>query len=272
MSKQFSSDIQRAHSIYLTGDTSGKPLELPWKILSNINSLKNNHPKFHHELYSDENLREFIRQKFDNKTLAAYDDLTPLSYKADLGRYCLLYEFGGVYSDVSLHFFKGLDDKIIDCKKMLLFRDSFNHAPWIVSNSLIFAQQKLALFEYIIRKIAEHTHKNYYGHNPLCPTGPNLFGRIIAQQMDMHEFVTGDVIKINKAPTTHSYAYILPDGEVCAVNIKTGSGLSSLGAKQNDDYNVHYQNKTIYRSHLINNNIDSRKTGLNFFKNFFRGL
>jgi len=241
--------MPRAHSIYLTGNLSSQSLDVPWRILSNINSFKNSHPNFHHELYSDENLREFILHKFDNETLAAYDNLIPLAYKADLGRYCLLYEYGGLYSDISSYFYNGIDDNILNSRKILIFRDGFSQAPWIVSNSLIFALPKLALFESIIRKIIEHSQKNYYGYNALCPTGPNLFGRTIAQLMEMHEFVTGDVLKINKNPKTHSYAYILPNGEVCAVNIKTGAGLGSLGAHQNN-YNMHYQNKAIYKSHL----------------------
>ena len=238
-----------AYSIYLTGIPDNRVQELPWRIAANLDSFKNLHPQYRHDLYTDESLREFIRTKFDHEVLWAYDELCPLAYKADLGRYCLLYEYGGIYSDLSLHFFKSLSDQKSD-KDLLLFRDGFSHAPWIVSNSLIFSNKALTLFEKIIHQIVEHCKNRYYGHNPLCPTGPNLFGKSIAQCMDTSRFLTGDTIRINKNPNTHSFSYVLPDGEVCAVNVKTGAGIAALGASHHNNYNELYWNKKIYKSTL----------------------
>jgi hypothetical protein len=60
--------------------------------------------------------------------------------------------------------------------------------------------------------------------------------------------VTGEAIKINKNPSTHSFAYILADGEILAVNCKLGAGLRSLGAPFHEDYNEIYAKKGIYKS------------------------
>lgn len=237
------------HSIYLTGNKN-EVLMLPQRIQSNIDSFKAVHPNCDHLLFTDENLRAFIAANFKPDVLKAYDELVPLAYKADLGRYCLLHYYGGIYSDVSVQFFNGLDNNLIDNRKLFIFRDSFSHAPWIVSTSLLYAQKNLPIFEYVIQSIVEHTKSGYYGYNPLCPTGPNLFGKALAQMMNLSEFMTGETIKVNKNPLTHSFAYLLPNGEVCAVNVKNGSGLASLGTKHNDNYNQHYENKTIYMNDL----------------------
>lgn len=241
-------NLEYAHSIYLTGKLTSDLSSLPPRIATNIRSFKSVHPDVKHQLFLDDGLRTFIKEKFDNDVLLAYDNLIPLAYKADLGRYCLLYEYGGIYSDVSLHFYRPLPTHILKNRSMLLFRDGFSHAPWIVSNALLLTKSKLPLFEYLINKIVQHTRTDYYGHNALCPTGPNLLGRSIAQQLDMKDFFTGEASRSNKNPNTFSFAYILPDGEVCAISIKTGAGLQSLGSPTHDDYNEHYARKRIYKS------------------------
>lgn len=52
--------------------------------------------------YNFETLRSFICQNYPHQVLAAYDSLKPYAYKSDLGRYCLLYKYGGWYADISL--------------------------------------------------------------------------------------------------------------------------------------------------------------------------
>ena len=98
---------QNLYSIFLTGKQKrGLHLNtLPFQIKRNIESLIHFHPSHTHKIYSDEDLRCFINLRFDKEVIKAYDNLRPLAYKADLGRYCLLYENGGLYADLSVCFF-----------------------------------------------------------------------------------------------------------------------------------------------------------------------
>ncbi len=91
----------KAHSIYLTGQSNAPLSE---QISANLDSFKRNYSDFEHVLYTDASLRTFISENFESAVLWAYDQLIPLAYKADLGRYCLLYKLGGVYSDLSISF------------------------------------------------------------------------------------------------------------------------------------------------------------------------
>ena len=242
-----------SYSIYLNGNISEDNLDLPPKIALNISTINLFNPEYKHKVYFDKSIRSFIKKEFDKDVLYAYDRLIPLAYKADLARYCLLYNEGGLYVDLSIRFLRSIKSCHINGKEILVFRDSFSHAPWILSNSLILSERRLRLFEIMIISIIENVRNGYYGYTPLCPTGPNLFGRVFAQHMDPMDFSIGEVVKINKNKKTSSFAYLLPDGEVCSVSVKSGAGLSSLGSGHKDNYNKHYYKRNVYLSELVYN-------------------
>jgi hypothetical protein len=236
------------HSIYLTGNSSEKTGAIvPARIAQNIDSLRRCHPESQQKIYGDHDLRQFIEAHFDSEVLKAYDALKPLAYKADLGRYCLLYEKGGIYADVSVHFYFPLE---FMPQKMYVFRDGFSHAPWILSNSLIYAPAKQTVFENCIKRIVHHVSENFYGFNPLCPTGPNLFGREFALCARLEDFATGEAVRINRDSQTHSFVYLAGNGQVIAVNAKRGAGLASLGADKDEDYNDAWYKRKVYENRL----------------------
>ena len=69
-------------------------------------------PDFSYTRWNNDSLREFIAKSFSKDVINAYDSLVPLAYKADLGRYCLLYQCGGWYADISLKIISKLNGKI----------------------------------------------------------------------------------------------------------------------------------------------------------------
>lgn len=234
------------HSIFLTNKTDSLQ-ELPSKIKKNIDSFVAAHEGARHVLYTNDTLRAFIESKFDSDVIFAYDELVPLAYKADLGRYCLLYELGGVYSDLSIYFFNsffGLDH----LEKLYTFRDASSGAPWIVSNSIIAAPPKAKVFENCIKKIVQHTKNHYYGENALCPTGPHLFGAELAKSTKLGDIVCGETIRLPSRNGIHNFAYVSKENEFFAINYKRGYGLSTLGAKTQNNYAAAYNRREIYAS------------------------
>lgn len=240
--------MRKLHSIYLTRETGGQR-ELPERIAANLASFRHCYPDSQHQLYELPQGRQFILDKFGPEVLHAFDELVPLAYKADLLRYCLLFEFGGVYADLGVHFFYPVEPSN-PSKRLVIFRDAVSQAPWIVSNALIVAEPGLKLFETCIHKIVEHVRDGYYGYNSLCPTGPNLFGQEIARNVPLGEMDCGEAIRINRSQT-HSFAYLDIAGDVVCVNVKRGSGFASLGGKAHEEYNSYYVQKGIYASRKV---------------------
>ena len=59
---------------------------------------------------------EFITKNFNSRILKAYNSLVPTAYKADLFRYCVLYQKGGIWSDLTQTFLEPISS-FIDFEK-----------------------------------------------------------------------------------------------------------------------------------------------------------
>jgi len=67
-----------------------------------------------YSFYNDEDAAKLLAEHFPPEVREAYDALVPGAYKADLFRYCVLFIFGGVYSDVDVMLSADLDVLIED--------------------------------------------------------------------------------------------------------------------------------------------------------------
>jgi hypothetical protein len=184
--------------------------QLPPKMKQYIEYLKHKNPEFDHYLYDDNDCRNFIKDNFDNYVLDAYDRLIPGAYKADLWRYCILYKQGGIYLDVKFYCEDGF--KLIDMASdtnFVLDRPFSNNRFTITLNQEMniinhkdyyenvykridnhfWKNKKIGIYNAVmatppnnsvlldcIHQIVKNVNSNYYGHNPLYPTGPGLFG------------------------------------------------------------------------------------------------
>ncbi|MFC3126792.1 glycosyltransferase [Pseudoroseomonas globiformis] len=237
------------HSILLAGGTSDFAGELPFKIAQNLQSFRDEHPGFRHRLYGDESLRAFLEAHFGAEVVAAYDELVPLAYKADLGRYCLLHALGGIYSDVSNFFMAPLlNGPRID--RLHVFRDNHSAAPWIVNNAIIASPPGAPVFARCIERICAHAASRHYGTNALCPTGPNLFGAELAASATVGGLANGRVVLVNPGAAYEAFAFVSAGGELVAVRRKTSPGLASLGFPVASSYAQIYDARGIYRGDL----------------------
>lgn len=74
-------------------------------------SLLKHHPDWVHEFWSDERLRSLVRDQYP-WLLNVYDKAQVIE-KTDLGRYCVLHSFGGVYCDTDIYWRGCVDDIMI---------------------------------------------------------------------------------------------------------------------------------------------------------------
>ena len=241
-------DTHPIFNILLTGGIL--PSKIAGKLATNIQSFKDCYPTSKYTLFRNKELRRFIETHFESDVLKAYDSLVPFAYKADLGRYCLLYVLGGVYADLShLHINAIPSDQGSD---LVAFRAvAFIHPPHTVSNGLIYARPGLTIFRQAIDRIVQHCRDNFYGNSPLDPTGPDLFGRCIARTANPNNIIFGDssdLLAGSGPPKSKKHIFkFLPDGELVAYrNKRTNSSIEEL-VKGGNAYGQLWRDRGIYQ-------------------------
>lgn len=229
----------------LISDDATAPLS-PFLTLA-TNSVRSAFPGATYRLYSGDTLRDFISSYFDREVVATYDRLLPYSYKADLGRYCLLYTLGGWYFDISIRVALRMND--LGAIETVVFRDKqrFGHSTFACSTSVIYSRKGNPVFEEAIRLVVFHCKTGYYGATPLCPTGPNVFGRALAKFGASSTTLIGDLMDLTPQHPTQNAAFVLPDGQIFAYRKPNRPGdLTELGAVRTNNYLELYKARQIY--------------------------
>lgn len=88
------------HQIWMTGNasTSAEPV-LPEKFVDNVKTFLNNNPNWTYYFWTDTSARKLIENRH-KPMLFMYDNAPKLVVKTDILRYVLMYEFGGLYTDL----------------------------------------------------------------------------------------------------------------------------------------------------------------------------
>lgn len=204
-------------------------------------------PDANHVIYGNKELRLFIEENYDSEVLWAYDCLVPFSYKADLGRFCLLNKLGGWYFDIGVRAFNRVD--VADRIDFLAFRDiqRFSYTSWACATTVLYSKPGNKALQIAIEKIVENCKNKYYGITPLCPTGPTLLGQALAQNGSQGSFAYGDYLELTPTYNQKNRAFVLPDGTIMAWSKPSGGGdLSSLGVQGANNYNELWTQRAIY--------------------------
>lgn len=204
-------------------------------------------PDSNHTIYSKETLRQFIAEEFNEEVLTAYDCLNPYSYKADLGRFCLLYKLGGWYMDIAIRVVNGVE--IGNQIEFLAFRDiqRFSYTSWACATTVLYSQPGNKALLTAIKMIVDNCKQHYYGITPLCPTGPTLLGAALAANGGNSNFIYGDYLELTPAHDKKNRAFVLPDGTIMAWSKPSGGGdLIGLGAKGVNNYNELWAARKVY--------------------------
>ena len=166
--------------LYKTGPKSIPKLDANVKKLFK-ETLANN-PYYNIKYFDDKACRDFIKQHFDKNVLNAYDSLIPGAYKADLWRYCVLYQNGGVYGDLTQKYLVPLDQLVDrDYDRVVLVKDGvipfcFKHG---IQVSFMAAVPKLSIFRDAINQIVYNVKHKKYGCNALAVTGPIVLRNVL---------------------------------------------------------------------------------------------
>jgi hypothetical protein len=195
-------------------------------------------PGADHQIYTKETLRAFIEDNYDKEVLWAYDCLKPYSYKADLGRFCLLNKLGGWYMDIAVRVVNPVE--VGQRIEFLAFRDiqRFSYTSWACATTVLYSKPDNMALTTAIEMIVSNCHEQYYGITPLCPTGPTLLGAALAANGGNANSVYGDYLELTPTHEQKNRAFVLPDGTIMAWSKPSGGGdLTGVGAKGVNNYN-----------------------------------
>lgn len=230
--------------IYINEDSD---VTLSEHLQKNVDRLKNLYPKFNYKIYSNNDAREFIEKYYEQDVLWAYDYMVPYSYKADLAKACILYKTGGLYVDLGVYFLNKFE--IDDSLEFLIFKDAQRthdiFSSWSIAMNIIYSKPKVKFLKDTIDGIVENCKNKFYGDTPICPTGPNLFGKMVALNgVDTRGYI-GEYVDLTPHKHHKNFVNMLKDGTIVAF-AKGNSSFESLGAKKTNEYSHLWNNREIY--------------------------
>ena len=158
---------------------TGRELEEKNVLLQNsVSSFLNWNPGSTHLFYNDQDAIFFMKQYFP-QYLQDYLYLRPGAFKADLFRYCFLYQFGGCYFDYKLLCRGNLDDLVKPDDKLILCSDYNDnndiHFQKGIYNAIMFSEKNNPLIgEAIKLSISNIRNRLYPSGDPLAITGPTV--------------------------------------------------------------------------------------------------
>ena len=137
-------------------------------------------PEYTYIYFTDLDSRKFLKEYFSNEINHAYDLLVPGAYKADLIRYCFLYNQGGCYFDCKQILKKPIKTFLENTKKLVLCNDVIDKA---LLNAVIFSIPKNIIIEKAIKDCI-YNIINKLGTNALDITGPTFLYKSIKKYIN----------------------------------------------------------------------------------------
>ena len=244
--------------ILLTGENEARP-KLPEEFVENVDKFKSLYHEFNYHLIRDLEIEKIILNSFHADVFKAYQSLRPLAFRADLARYCLVYLYGGWYADISLK-------PLFKCQlpsecKFFYFVDhgdgSMRPGPsaFDCQNGFFYSEKGSTILLSAIKAIVKNCKNKYYGLTSLSPTGPTLFGSLIANQEPSLNRLAGTFAPLTPNLINKNRTYISPDGRLLAMHksswhpLHPGGGdflLMINSSDKKNNYNWLWRNRKVY--------------------------
>lgn len=203
---------------------------------------------FKYTLYDNQMIEDLLAGHFDSGVLEAYRSLLPYAYRADLARYCIVYLRGGWYIDIGNRWV--LPVRVPAGTSLLAFRDILHGAKsaWACQNGVFYACSGHAALRRAIEITVENCNTRFYGETDLCPTGPNVWGRAIAETGLESGVQFGDFLQLTPNYSNKNHAFVMPDGTICAFRKPSGGGdLARIGGIGTNNYGDLWSSRKVYR-------------------------
>ncbi|XP_074658186.1 uncharacterized protein LOC141911124 [Tubulanus polymorphus] len=148
---------------------------IPLKFKNSVNSVITNHPDWEYWFWTDAVAEDFMRKRFPSY-IQLYRNYPKSINRANVIRYFILYEFGGVFADLNIMSLRPLDNLMkfhtfIIPEEHPFHTDivfGFNRIPLI---ALMMSIPKHPILRSVIRRLPEYASKR----NSLYTAGPMMF-------------------------------------------------------------------------------------------------
>lgn len=142
-----------------------------------LDSFSRLNPEYEMRIYGGKDCEKYIIKHYGDKELHAFRTLIPYAYKADLFRYLVLYNEGGVYSDFRQMCLRPFKEYIpADAKWFSTIDGGSKHHGGMQCHFLAAAPGQ-PTFRTAIDMIIDNVARRNYGCCNLGPTGPCLLGK-----------------------------------------------------------------------------------------------
>lgn len=168
--------------IYRTGRY--KLNELPDEVLALYERELAENPEYTLFYFDDEDCEKLIADTMDAEVLKSYQTLIPSAFKADLWRYVVLYVYGGVYIDFTMHTLVPYNDIVKHYRRQIYVRDACDICG--VYNAFMATIPESELLKKAIEQVCENVAKRKKGVGALDVTGPTMLGRIFKNKLSLN--------------------------------------------------------------------------------------
>jgi len=156
--------------------------ELPKEVLNMYENEMANNPDYTLYYFDDKDVDDFVILEYGILMFDWMSKLIPKAFQADFWRYLILYKYGGIYLDFTMHTLVPFDE-IIKNHKEVYVRDACNICG--VYNAFIAVKPNAELIGKAIEKVVENIKNKYKGVNALDVTGPTMLGRVFKQDLNL---------------------------------------------------------------------------------------
>lgn len=180
---KFENDGQIPKIVFRTGRYNID--ELPKEIVLLYGKEMENNPNYTLFYFDDKDCEEFIILEYGIIMFDYYNQLIPTAFRADFWRYLILYKYGGIYIDFTMHALVSFDEIIKDYKEVYV-RDTCDFCG--IYNAFIAVKSNAELIGKAIEKVKENIRKKNKGCSALDVTGPTMLGRIFKHTLNLNFF------------------------------------------------------------------------------------
>ena len=155
------------------------------RIFNCYQKTKEIYPNNPYKLFSDFEMKSFIRQNYGQVVCEAYDNMVPFAFKSDFFRYLFLYKNGGIYFDItvkpSIHLLEHIQKTHSSAHAYGFISATDNGVQHGVWNGMMYSLQYHDIPAQCIKRILESATKGGATKKCLEYTGPVLLGKVVRQ-------------------------------------------------------------------------------------------